>query len=271
MCNGSHPLHFKIPAFAGMTIDNFYVIIKQMKDKYWFHKCKKPIIGLAPMHGYTDSNFRLKCRKAGADVVYSEMVAAEAIIRRIPQAFEMLKFSEAERPVVLQMFGNNINSLKKAATILETEFHPDGIDLNFGCPVQKAAKQGFGATQLFDAKRAAQIVRALKKVLKKTPLSIKMRLVSSDIADTIAFVKEIKDAGIDLIAIHGRTATQKYKGVADWQKIQEVKKHFPDLPILGNGDIKTHEDLEKNLGNLDGALVGRAAKINPEVFRDLKN
>jgi tRNA-dihydrouridine synthase B len=237
----------------------------------WFKKFPKPIVGLAPMHGFTDSAFRLKCRQLGADVVYSEMVAAEAIIRRVPKAFEMMRFEPAERPVVIQIFGSNPVSMAKAAAIVEKEFAPDGIDVNFGCPVQKAAKQNFGAIQLSNPDGAAEIVKAMSTALKNTPLSAKMRLPNDNLDDLMNFVKAIHAAGIKLIAVHGRTATQKYRGQSDWQPIYEIKKNFPDLCVLGNGDIKTKNDLDSKLGNLDGALIGRAAKIRPEIFREFKS
>ena len=230
----------------------------------------KPIIALAPMHGFTNSEFRLKCRKLGADLVYSEMVAAEGIIRRVPAVLSMLEFAKEERPVILQIFGSNPGSMAKAAQIIETDYAPDGIDINFGCPVQKAAKQGFGAVLLRDTKKAIEIIKAVKKVLKKTPLSIKIRL-NDEIGDTIDFVNRAQRAGVQMVAIHGRTLTQKYRGEADYKKIHEIRKHFPDLIILGSGDIKSKIDLDNNLGNLDGVLIGRAAKIRPEVFQDLKN
>jgi tRNA-dihydrouridine synthase B len=129
--------------------------------KYWFDSIKKPIIALAPMHGFTNSELRRKCRQAGADAVYSEMIAAEAIIRRIPKAFEMMTFEEGERPIVIQIFGANPASMAQAAEIIEKEIKPDGIDINFGCPVQKAAKQEFGSYQLRRPQKAAEIVRAV--------------------------------------------------------------------------------------------------------------
>ncbi|MEI6040285.1 MAG: tRNA-dihydrouridine synthase family protein [Candidatus Berkelbacteria bacterium] len=229
----------------------------------------KPIIALAPMHGFTNSEFRLKCRKFGADLVYSEMVAAEGIIRRVPAVLEQLEFVKAERPVILQIFGSNPESMATAAQIIENEYSPDGIDINFGCPVQKAAKQGFGAVLLRDPKKAIQIIKAVKKVLKTTPLSVKIRL-NDDVEETISFIKQAQKAGVQMVAIHGRTLTQKYRGIADYDKLHLIKSHFTDLIILGSGDIKTRSDIETKLGNLDGVLVGRAAKIRPEVFQELK-
>lgn len=221
------------------------------------------------MHGFTNSEFRLKCRKLGADLVYTEMVAAEAIIRRVPKAFEMMKFDGKERPLIIQIFGSNIDSMAQAAQIIEKELKPDGLDINFGCPVQKAARQGFGAVLLRDPKKAIEIIKAVKYVLKTTPLSIKIRL-NDDIADTINFIKKAQSAGVQMVAIHGRTLTQKYKGSADYTKLHEIKSHFPNLIILGSGDIKSKIDIDTKLGNLDGLLIGRAAKIRPEIFKELK-
>lgn len=230
----------------------------------------KPIIALAPMHGFTKSAFRLKCRQNGADLVYSEMVASEGIIRRIPAVMEQLEFVKEERPIIIQIFGCNQESMAQAAQIIETEYKPDGIDINFGCPVQKAAKQGFGAVLLRDTKKAIDIIQAVKNALKTTPLSIKIRL-NDDINDTINLIRLAEKAGVQMVAIHGRTLTQKYRGEADYAKLHEIKSHFPDLMILASGDIKTKSDLDNKLGNLDGVLIGRAAKIRPEVFVDLKN
>lgn len=237
----------------------------------WFSKVKKPILGLAPMHQVSRSELRIACRKQGADIVFSEMVASEAIIRKIPQAFEMMRFSESERPIIIQIFGSNPEVMSKAAEIVEKEFQPDGIDINFGCPVQKAEKQGFGSCQLKDPKGSAKIIRAVKKRLKKTPLSIKIRIPQKDIAKTIEFVEHAMKAGIDMISIHGRTPTQKYGGEADWTHAYEVKNRFPNLIVLGNGDIKSVEDFNKKIGNLDGVLIGRHAKNHPEIFHQIKN
>jgi len=236
---------------------------------YWFKKVRKPIIGLAPMHQVSRADLRQKCIKFGADVTYSEMVAAEAVIRHIPQALEMMKFSKSERPFVIQIFGSNPDSMAKAAKMIETQFKPDGIDINFGCPVQKAEKQGFGSCQLKDKKSAGKIVKAISDVLKKTPLSVKMRTPSRNMSDSIDFVREIYKNGIKVLAIHGRYPEQKYRGSANWEFAYEVKKQFPELVVLGNGDIRSLDDLKEKIGNLDGALIGRAAKVKPEIFEEL--
>lgn len=220
------------------------------------------------MHGFTNSAFRLKCKKAGADVVFSEMIAAEAIIRRIPKAFEMMRFEESERPIIIQIFGANTDSMAEAAKIIEKEIKPDGIDINFGCPVQKAAKQEFGSYQLRDPQKAAVIVEAVSKAT-KLPVSVKMRLPSKIEKNITSFVKLMFDSGSKLVSIHARTATQKYGGHADWELLHKVKEHFPENVILGSGDICSLQNLKDKLGNLDGVLIGRAAKRKPEIFREL--
>jgi len=240
-----------------------------MKNKAWFENIKPPIIGLAPMHGFTNSDFRLRCRQSGADVVYSEMVAAEAIIRDVPQAFEMMKFDERERPLVIQIFGSNPKTMAQAAKIVEKKIAPDGIDINYGCPVQKAAKQGFGACQLFNPNTAAEIVKIVVENV-KIPISVKIRLPSKKPRDTVDFIGLMLNSGARLVSIHARTATQKYGGHADWELLHKVKEHFGNKFILGSGDICSLQDLKDKLGNLDGALIGRAAKKDPKVFTDLQ-
>lgn len=230
----------------------------------------RPVIGLAPMHQVTNSFFRLECKKAGADLVYTEMVAAEAVIRNVPKAFEMMSFEEVERPIAIQIFGSNADSMARAAKIIEKELTPDMIDINLGCPVQKAEKQGFGSCQLKDPQAVAKIIKAIKSSV-KLPISVKMRLVSKIAEDTVSFVRILEKAGVSLVAIHGRTPTQKYGGHADWELMHKVKKHFPNLIILGNGDIETTQDFKDKLGNLDGVLIGRAAKRDPEIFSKIKS
>ena len=230
---------------------------------------KKPIIGLAPMHSVTNSAFRLECKKFGAEIVYTEMVAAEAIIRNVSKALEMAQFSEDERPIIIQIFGNNPKSLARAAAILEKKFKPNGIDLNFGCPVQKAQKQGFGAIQLNNPEKAVLICRSVKKVLKNTPLSLKMRLVSENLEENLNFIKKIEPF-INALAIHGRTLSQLYKGEVNWGLIYQIKENFPKLIILGNGNIKNSSDFVEKIKNLDGVLIGRGAKLNQQIFKEIK-
>ena len=235
----------------------------------WYESIEKPIIGLSPMLGYSNSSLRQKSIEYGADVVYTEMIPVEAIIRRIPKSFEMMKFSKHERPIVVQIFSSNPSSTAKAVKLIEKEIKPDGIDLNFGCPVQKASKQGFGSILLSDPKKSEQIIKSAIGS-SSIPITIKMRLPSTDLKENISFIRMIENTGIELICIHARTATQKYKGSADWKMLHNIKSEFSDLIILGNGDIKSGHDLIEKIGNLDGALIGRQAKINPKIFLELK-
>lgn len=227
-------------------------------------------MGLAPMHQVSRSDLRQEARRAGADVVFSEMIASEAIIRRIPQALEMMKFDKSERPIIIQIFGNNPSVVTKAAKIIETEFKPDGIDINFGCPVQKAQKQGFGACQLQDPHKCEEIIKEVKSILISTPLSCKIRIPDKDFSWTLGFILSVVKAGIDMVSIHGRLPAQKYRGEADWTHAYEVKKSFPELLVLGSGDIKSVEDFKNKLGNLDGVLIGRWAKNHIEIFSKIK-
>jgi len=234
----------------------------------WFDNIKKPIIGLAPMLGYSGKLLRLKSRQAGADVVYTEMIAAEAIIRNVKKAWKMCEFDEKERPIIIQIFGNNPVSIAKAVKIIDGNFRPDGIDINLGCPVQKAAKQKFGSILLNDPGHTAKITKAAADA-SLIPISVKMRLPSRVVSDTINLVNIIKKAGAKLISIHARTQTQKYGGQADWKLLHKIKTSFPDLNILGNGDIESLQDLKSELGNLDGVLIGRAAKRDYKIFQEL--
>lgn len=236
--------------------------------KNWLENVSRPIIGLAPMHDVTDTNFRQVCKVAGADVVYTEMVAAEAVVRRIAKAFEMMSFDEMERPVVVQIFGSNPETMLEAAQIIENELHPDGIDINFGCPVQKAAKQGFGSVQLGDIISSAKIIKAVSSNV-SLPVSFKMRAVSKNTEQSVDFAGAMFAAGAVMCAIHGRTPSQKYGGQADWNHAYDIKKAFPEKVVLGNGDIDSKESFKAKLQNLDGVLIGRAAKRNPMIFEEI--
>ena len=147
---------------------------------FWYEEISKPILALAPMHQVSRSELRQKCRMHGADVTYSEMIASDAIIRHVPQAFEMMKFSKIERPFIVQIFGSDCKIMARAAQIVEEEVEPDGIDINFGCPVQKAEKQGFGSCQLKNPVAAGKIVKSISQVLTNIPLSAKIRIPDGD-------------------------------------------------------------------------------------------
>lgn len=237
--------------------------------KKWIESVNRPILALAPMHQVSRADLRKLCHKNGADVTFSEMVAAEAVIRHVPQAFEIMKHSKEEGIFIVQIFGNNPQTMAQAAKIIQEEIKPDGIDINLGCPVQKAAKQGFGSCQLQNADSVKEILNMVTSAV-SLPVSIKMRAPSKNTEETIEFVRKIKEAGIYMVSVHGRTPTQKYGGLADWNHAYEIKKTFPDLIVLGNGDIKTVEDFKNKIGNLDGVMIGRWAKVHPEIFFQIK-
>lgn len=237
--------------------------------KKWFDTIDRPILALAPMHQVSRSDLRQLCHKYGADVTFSEMAAAEAVIRHVPQAFQMMQHTKDEGIFIVQIFGNIPATMAQAAKIIQDEIQPDGIDINLGCPVQKAAKQGFGSCQLQDPDSVKEIIKAVTSAV-DLPLSIKMRAPSKNVEKSINFIRKIKEAGIYMVSIHGRTPTQKYGGVADWNHAYEIKKVFPELIVLGNGDIKTVEDFKNKIGNLDGVMIGRWAKVHPEIFFQIK-
>ncbi|MEI6124031.1 MAG: tRNA dihydrouridine synthase DusB [Bacteroidota bacterium] len=231
------------------------------------------IIALAPMEDITDSSFRGICKSFGADMLVSEFVAADALIRNVEKSFRKIQFSASERPFGVQLFGNNPENMALAAKIVE-EVQPDFIDLNFGCPVKKIVDKGGGAALLKDIPKMVAITNA---VVKKTsiPITAKTRLGWDDKNLVIATVAEqLQDVGVKLLTIHGRTKSQMYKGVADWKLIGEVKNN-PKIfiPIIGNGDIDSAEKaLEmKTRYGVDGIMIGRAAIGNPWIFREIKD
>ena len=234
------------------------------KKKKWFEK-NKPILGLAPMHGVTGKEYRQECVKGGADVVFSEMVPSEAVVRYIPRAFQLMEYSRKEKPFVVQIFGNDPKTMGEAAKIIEKKIKPQGIDINFGCSVIRAKRNTIGAYLLEDPDKILEIVKEVRKNI-TIPLSIKIRLTRYDI---IELIKKVKPH-IDVLTVHGRYASQGFKGVADYSVAYRIKKEFPNLTVLGNGDIRTPEDFVEKKGNLDGVLLGRITKNNKNIFKQIK-
>jgi len=233
----------------------------------------KKIIALAPMADYTDQPFCLLCREiAGQDfVIYREMVSSEAIVRGNEKTLKMCELDRRERPVILQIFGDKPATMARAAKIITERFRPDGIDINMGCPVPKVAqKTKSGVALMRYPDLAVEIVKAIKAENLGVPLSAKTRLGWSDDREILAFAARLEDAGIDRIAIHGRTKTQGYSGVANWQRIAEVKKILT-IPVIANGDVRSRADIEKCLAitGADGVMIGRAALGNPWIFRSI--
>lgn len=234
-------------------------------------KIKKPFIGLAPMADYTDSPFSLICREFGADVIYREMVSAEAVVRGNKKTLKMAEFDEAERPVILQIFGKNHAIMAEAAKILEEKYAPDGIDINMGCPARKIVSSFNGASLMREPESAAEIIKAVKSAV-KIPVSVKTRTGWSDEKEILKFSSAIEAAGADAIAIHGRTKAMGYSGRANWEIIGQVKKRLK-IPVIANGDIADYASFKKamEISGADGCLIGRGAVGNPWIFKNIKN
>lgn len=240
-----------------------------MKNNFWEKlKNKKPILALAPMAGFTDSAFRQICREQGADVVYSEMVSATALAYDSERTMELMEFDKKERPYVIQLFGSNPDHFAQATKIVSKKVKPDGIDINFGCPVKKVAKQGAGAVLMQDLELSKEII---KSVIDNTslPVSIKTRTKVGKI-DVLKFLDNIKDLDIKAIMIHGRTLKQGFAGEIDFEIIREARKFFDGI-ILANGGVNTAQDAQNLLEKTgaDGVGVARGALGRPWVFKQL--
>ena len=228
---------------------------------------------LAPMEDVTDIGFRKLCKRFGAAMVYTEFVAADAIIRSIPSTLSKMKVNDDERPVGIQIYGKNVDSMIEAAKIVET-FHPDIIDLNFGCPVKKVAGKGAGAGLLRDIPLMLEITRAVVKAV-NTPVTAKTRLgwdKENLVITTLA--EQLQDCGVQALTIHGRTRSQMYTGDADWSLIGEVKRNPRiHIPIIGNGDITMPERAKEAFDNygVDAVMIGRATFGRPWFFKECRD
>ncbi|MDD5290808.1 MAG: tRNA-dihydrouridine synthase [Patescibacteria group bacterium] len=249
---------------------------------FWL-KLKKPIYALAPMAGITDSAFRQICKDFGADVVYSEMASVTALTYNPGKTLEMLKFSPKERPYVVQVFGSNPEHFAKAVKLVEKKIKPDGIDINFGCPVPKVSRQKAGAELFKDLKLSRQV---LKTVTLNTslPVSIKTRARVGSV-DILEFLKNVSDLDIKAIMIHGRSFSQGFSGSIDWQIIKKSREYFSGI-ILANGGVglnltpnpsprqergvKDYCDWLLNKTGADGVGVGQGALGRPWIFGELK-
>ncbi|ANQ50075.2 tRNA dihydrouridine synthase DusB [Flammeovirga sp. MY04] len=228
---------------------------------------------LAPMEDVSDPPFRAVCKENGADLMYTEFISAEGLIRDAAKSRQKLDIYDYERPIGIQIFGEKIESMREAAAIAE-EANPEMIDINYGCPVKKVAGKGAGAGILLDIDKMQSMTEEIVKQVNK-PVTVKTRLGWDDSTIRIVEVaKRLQDVGVQALTIHGRTRQQMYKGVADWTKIAEVKNH-PDIhiPIFGNGDIDSPQKaLEyKNKYDVDGIMIGRASIGYPWIFREIKH
>lgn len=228
---------------------------------------------LAPMEDVTDIGFRKLCKRYGADMMYTEFVSAEAIIRNIKSTLDKMKIDADERPVGIQIYGRDVESMVEAAKVVET-VGPDVIDINFGCPVKKVAAKGAGAGMLRNIPLMLDITRAVVDAV-SVPVTVKTRLgwdmdnlVITDLAE------QLQDCGIKALTIHGRTRSQMYTGEADWTLIGRVKRNPRiHIPIIGNGDLTTPEQVQQAFERygVDAVMIGRATFGCPWIFREMRN
>ena len=226
---------------------------------------------LAPMEDVTDIGFRLLCKRYGAAMVYTEFVSAEALIRDVQSTVRKLTISDEERPVGIQIYGRDVEAMVEAAKIVE-QAGPDLIDINFGCPVKKVAGKGAGAGMLQNIPLMLDITRKVVDAV-KLPVTVKTRLgwdSNNLIITTLA--EQLQDCGIKALTIHGRTRAQMYTGDADWTLIGEIKRNPRiNIPIIGNGDIKTAEDTRRAFDEygVDAVMIGRATFGQPWIFKEI--
>jgi tRNA-dihydrouridine synthase B len=227
---------------------------------------------LAPMEDVSDPPFRALCKEHGADVVYTEFISSEGLIRDAAKSVQKLDIYEKERPVGIQIFGSNLDSMLRSVEIVEAS-NPDIIDINFGCPVKKVVCKGAGAGILKDIPKMVALTEAMAKHT-SLPITVKTRLGwDHDSIHIVEVAERLQDVGCKAIAIHGRTRAQMYKGEADWAPIAAVKNNARmHIPVFGNGDVNTPEQAKKMRDEygLDGAMIGRASIGNPWFFNEVK-
>ena len=231
---------------------------------------EKPLF-LAPMEDVTDIGFRMLCKRFGAAMVYTEFVSAEALVRNIKSTLNKLSIADSERPVGIQIYGRDVESMVEAAKIVE-QVSPDVIDLNFGCPVKKVASKGAGSGMLRNIPLMLEITKEVVKAV-RTPVTVKTRLGwDSENLVITTLAEQLQDCGIEALTIHGRTRAQMYTGNADWSLIKEVKNNPRiHIPIIGNGDITTAEEAKMAFEQygVDAVMVGRATFGRPWVFKEM--
>lgn len=233
---------------------------------------EKPLF-LAPMEDVTDPAFRLLCKRFGADMVYTEFISSDALIRNVKRTEQKLILHDEERPVAIQLYGKEPAAMTEAAKIAEAA-NPDIIDLNFGCPVKRVATKGAGAGLLQDIPMMLEITTAIVKAVNK-PVTVKTRLGWDENNKIIVDLAEkLQDCGIQALTIHGRTRSQMYRGEADWTLIGEVKNNQRvKIPIIGNGDVTTAERAAECFDRygVDAVMIGRASIGRPWIFAEIKH
>ena len=228
---------------------------------------------LAPMEDVTDPTFRLLCKEFGADMVYTEFVSSDALIRSIGKTLTKLNISDTERPVAIQIYGKDTATMVEAARIVE-QARPDILDLNFGCPVKRVAGKGAGAGLLQDIPKMLEITEAVVKAV-DIPVTVKTRLGwDAEHKIIVELAERLQDCGIEALTIHGRTRAQMYTGEADWTLIGEVKKNpRMRIPVIGNGDITTPQRAKECFERygVDAIMIGRASFGRPWIFKEVKH
>ena len=240
-----------------------------MERNFW-QKLNKPFYALAPLAGVSDLPFRQLCKEYGADVVYSEMASTAALKFSPKKTLELIKFEEKERPYVVQLFGSDPEHFAIAAKLVTEEVKPDGIDINFGCPVPKVAKQNAGATLFRDIKLSHDIIKATIEAT-DLPVSIKTRTKSGDV-DLIEFLDYMQDLDIKALMVHGRTLKQGFSGDSECEVIRKAREYFGGV-IMANGGIIDRASAEKALieTGADGLGIARGAFGKPWIFKELKD
>ena len=233
---------------------------------------KHPIL-LAPMEDVTDPAFRLMCKKFGADMVYTEFVSSDALIRAVSKTAQKLNISDEERPVAIQIYGKDTETMVEAAKIVE-QAQPDILDINFGCPVKRVAGKGAGAGMLQNIPQMLEITRAVVDAV-KIPVTVKTRLGwDANNKIIVELAEQLQDCGIAALTIHGRTRAQMYTGEADWTLIGEVKNNpRMHIPIIGNGDVDSGPRAAAMFDRygVDGVMIGRATYGRPWIFREVRH
>lgn len=233
---------------------------------------ERPVF-LAPMEDVTDPAFRLMCKKFGADMVYTEFVSSDALIRSVNKTTQKLTICDEERPVAIQIYGKDTAAMVDAARIVE-EARPDILDINFGCPVKKVAGKGAGAGMLQNIPKMLEITRAVVEAV-KIPVTVKTRLGwDADHKIIVDLAEQLQDCGIAALAIHGRTRAQMYTGEADWTLIGEVKNNpRMHIPIIGNGDVTSAVRAKECFDRygVDAIMIGRGSIGRPWIFREVKH
>lgn len=231
---------------------------------------KRPIVALSPMADMTDSAFCRVVKSVASPIVFREMVSAEAVVRKNEKTLKMAQVHEAERPLVQQIFGARPSTMAEAAKIIEELSHPEGIDINMGCPVYKITSTFNGCALMKDPATAEAIVREMKKVI-SVPLSVKIRAGWSKYDECVEFAKRLEAAGADLITVHGRTKEQGYAGLANREAVAAVKQAV-SIPVLYNGDVFTWQEffLALEQTKCDGVLIARGGLGNPWIFKQIE-